>query len=141
MYEIRREKVYNQSRNSSWTSKLFALIFILSFTIYYYYNKDYILSLADEYLPTKKSISLGIALYYGKILFSIIIIASIYTWLINSKIIRFLLIFILFIVYLFYWYSSLFIYPYRILLLIAFSLFFYGTIHFYMFFRMKKELK
>lgn len=124
-------------------SKCWIKLLILSCLtiLLYYIFFDLICHFINEYLPTKKSISLGIALYYGKILFSIIIIVSIYTWLINSKIIRFLLIFILFIVYLFYWYSSLFIYPYRILLLLAFSLFFYGNIHFYMFFRMKKELK
>ncbi len=124
-------------------SKFWIKLLILScLTILLYYILfDLIWHFINEYLPTKKSISLGIALYYGKILFSIIIIASIYTWLINRKIIRLLLIFILFIVYFFYWYSSLVIYPNRILLLIAFSLFFYGTIHFYIFFRMKNDLK
>lgn len=57
MYDIRREKTQHQSRTSSSfssTSKIFILIFIASSTIYYYYNKEYILSLVNDFLPSKQ---------------------------------------------------------------------------------------
>lgn len=121
--------------------KLCVKLLILSvlIIILYYITLELTWYFLNEFSPTKNSVFLGIALFYGKILFSIITIISTFTWLIKMKTIRLLLIFTLFIVYLFNWYSSLFIYPYRISLLIMISAFFYGILHFYIFFRMKKQ--
>ena len=111
---------------------IITLYYITLESLWYFLNKFY---------PTKNSIFLGIALYYGKIFFGIIVITSTFAWLIKIKVIRLLLISILFCIYLLNWYSSFFIYPYRISLLIIVSAIFYGILHFYMFFRMKNELK
>jgi hypothetical protein len=107
--------------------------------ILYYLLFESIWYLLNKISPTKKSISLGIALYYGKILFSFLIFASVYAWLITNKIIKLFLIIMSFIIFIIYWYPTLFIYPYKISLLIIVSVIFYGILHLLMFFRMKNN--
>lgn len=116
-------------------NKIWIKLLILSglIIILYYITLGLMWYFLNEFSPTKNSLFLGIALYYGKILFSIITIISAFTWLIKIRIIRLFIIFTLFVVYLFNWYSSFFIYPYRISLLIIVSAIFYGILHLYIY--------
>ena len=92
-------------------------------------------------LTDKNITPLGGFPHYGKIFFSIIVITSTFAWLIKIKVIRLLLISILFCIYLLNWYSSFFIYPYRISLLIIVSAFFYGILHLYIYNKINKKGK
>jgi hypothetical protein len=115
------------------------LVFPVLIVALYYITLESLWYFIDKFHPTKNSIFLGIALYYGKIFFSIIVITSTFAWLIKIKVIRLLLISILFCIYLLNWYSSFFIYPYRISLLIIVSAIFYGILHLFLYKKMNKK--
>lgn len=98
--------------------------------ISYIISLDILWNMLNEYYPTRKNLFLGLAYYYSKWIFSIIIILSVYIWLIiKNKGQRLLVISLLFIIYPLYWSSSLLVYPYRVSLLIAFSILFYISLH------------
>lgn len=117
------------------------LVFPFLIITLYYITLESLWYFLNKFCPFKNSIFLGIALHYGKIFFSIIVITSTFAWLIKIKVIRLLLISILFCIYLLNWYSSFFIYPYRISLLIIVSAFFYGILHLYIYNKMNKKGK
>lgn len=97
------------------------LLYCLSLDILGYFLK--------KYFPMKRSIALGIGVYYSKFIFSIVMFISVCIWIIDNKKIRILLIILVFILYLIYWSSSINIYPYRIFFLLFYSLFMYISLH------------
>lgn len=86
----------------------------------------------NKYYSLNNNASLSIGVYYGKIFFSILIILSTSTWFLKSRKLRCILIILMFLIYLYYWFTSIKIHPYRISLILIISLFVYFFMHYFM---------
>lgn len=95
------------------------LLEIIFFHLYKYYS-----------LNNNTSFSIGV--YYGKMFFSILIILSTSTWFLKNRNLRYILIILMFLIYLYYWITSIKIHPYRISLILIISLFVYFFMHYLM---------
>lgn len=109
------------------------LFIILCFVIILYYiSLELLWGIFSKHFPTRRNISLGIVLYYNKFVFSTIVIISVYiSSVISNKTMRLFSISLMFMLYFVYWYSALLVYPYRVLSLLSFSMFFYINLHLY----------
>ncbi len=109
--------------------------------ILYIVLQELVLSFLNSYFPAKRDIAFGIAVYYNKFVFSIVLVLSAFIWLIvGNKAIRMLFLSLIFLIYLiFWWYPSILVYPYRISLLLGCSMFFYIGFHLYIWYSLKNE--
>lgn len=88
--------------------------------------------LLDKYYSLNNNTSFSIGVYYGKMFFSILIILSTSTWFLKNRNLRYILIILMFLIYLYYWITSIKIHPYRISLILIISLFVYFFMHYLM---------
>jgi len=94
--------------------------------ILYIVLQELVLSFLNSYFPARRDIAFGIAVYYNKFVFSIVLVLSAFIWLmVRNKAIRMLFLSLIFLIYfMFWWYPSILVYPYRISLLLGCSMFF-----------------
>ncbi len=107
------------------------IIFHLCLSAYFYYLK--------QYFPIKNDVSYRLLIQYGKLCFSLLMIASSMTFFLKSKLARLSLLLILFLLYSFYWYPSLQYYPYRISSLLLISAIVYSGICLFIRYRVLKN--
>ena len=109
--------------------------------ILYIVLQELVLSFLNSYFPARRDIAFGIAVYYNKFVFSIVLVLSAFIWLIvGNKAIRMLFLSLIFLIYfIFWWYPSISVYPYRISLLLGCSMFFYVGFHLYIWYSLKNE--
>jgi len=108
---------------NNWVRLCISLVFAI---ILYIVLQELVLSFLNSYFPAKRDIAFGIAVYYNKFVFSIVLVLSAFIWLIvGNKAIRMLFLSLIFLIYfIFWWYPSISVYPYRISLLLGCSMFF-----------------
>lgn len=115
-------------------------VFVLSSIVIllYYHSLDILGDFIKKYFPIKRNVALGVGVYYSKFIFSIVTFISVCVWIIDNKKIRLLLIILVFMLYPIYWWSSISIYPYKISLLLCYSLFMYINLHLYIWYILRK---
>ena len=109
--------------------------------ILYIVLQELVLSFLNSYFSVRRDIAFGIAVYYNKFVFSIVLVLSAFIWLmVGNKAIRMLFLSLIFLIYfMFWWYPSILVYPYRISLLLGCSMFFYIGFHLYIWYSLKNE--
>ena len=109
--------------------------------ILYIVLQELVLSFLNSYFPARRDIAFGIAVYYNKFVFSIVLVLSAFIWLmVGNKAIRMLFLTLIFLIYfMLWWYPSISVYPYRISLLLGSSMFFYIGFHLYIWYSLKNE--
>ena len=109
--------------------------------ILYIVLQELVLSFLNSYFPARRDIAFGIAVYYNKFVFNIVLVLSAFIWLmIGNKAIRMLFLSLIFLIYfIFWWYPSILVSPYRISLLLGCSMFFYIGFHLYIWYSLKNS--
>ena len=122
-------------------SRVWLCILSVFAIILYIVLQELVLSSLNSYFPARRDIAFGIAVYYNKFVFSIVLVLSAFIWLIvGNKAIRMLFLSLIFLIYfMFWWYPSILVYPYRISLLLGCSMFFYIGFHLYIWYSLKNE--
>ena len=122
---------------NNWVRLCMSSVFAM---ILYIILQELVLSFLNSYFPARRDIAFGIAVYYNKFVFSIVLVLSAFIWLmIGNKAIRTLFLSLIFLIYFMFWYPSILVYPYRISLLLGCSMFFYIGFHLYIWYSLKNE--